>query len=125
MDSDTQGLVMSLGDFLRGRGCRMATAESCTGGLAASTLTDVAGSSDWFEGGVVAYDISALMEYRGLSLEAACHKVILEKQVALGGEGGVIAVDGLGNIALIFNSEGMYRGWEKEGEQAGWGIWEA
>ncbi len=56
MDSDTQGLVMSLGDFLRGRGCRMATAESCTGGLAASTLTDVAGSSDWFEGGVVAYD---------------------------------------------------------------------
>ena len=56
MDSDTQGLVMSLGDFLRGRGCRMATAESCTGGLTASTLTDVAGSSDWFEGGVVAYD---------------------------------------------------------------------
>ncbi|GAB6113487.1 CinA family protein [Desulfomicrobium salsuginis] len=56
MDLDTQGLVLSLGDVLRGRGCRMATAESCTGGLTASTLTDVAGSSDWFEGGVVAYD---------------------------------------------------------------------
>ena len=56
MEFDLTRPVLALGDFLRQRDCRMATAESCTGGLAASTLTDVAGSSDWFEGGVVAYD---------------------------------------------------------------------
>ena len=56
MEFDLTRPVLALGDFLRQRDCRMATAESCTGGLAASTLTDVAGSSEWFEGGVVAYD---------------------------------------------------------------------
>lgn len=56
MDPDLQKMVMALGDSFRARGCRMAAAESCTGGLVSSTLTDVAGSSDWFEGGVVAYD---------------------------------------------------------------------
>lgn len=56
MELDMQATVEALGDVLRGRGCRMATAESCTGGLVASTLTDVSGSSEWFEGGVVAYD---------------------------------------------------------------------
>lgn len=52
---ELEGLVMLLGQTLRGQGLRLATAESCTAGLVASTLTDVAGSSDWFEGGVVAY----------------------------------------------------------------------
>lgn len=52
---EVERLVMILGQSLRSQGLRMATAESCTAGLVASTLTDVAGSSDWFEGGVVAY----------------------------------------------------------------------
>ena len=56
MDLDVETMVARLGDSLLIQGGRMATAESCTGGLAASTLTDVAGSSEWFEGGVVAYD---------------------------------------------------------------------
>jgi beta-aspartyl-peptidase (threonine type) len=89
----------------------------------ASCAVSATGYGEFFMRGVVSYDVSALMEYQGLSLEAACRKVIMEKQVALGGEGGVIAVDGLGNLALIFNSEGMYRAWEREGETAGWGIW--
>jgi nicotinamide-nucleotide amidase len=53
--NELENLVLTLGQTLRGQGLRMATAESCTGGLVASTLTDVAGSSDWFQGGIVAY----------------------------------------------------------------------
>jgi beta-aspartyl-peptidase (threonine type) len=50
------------------------------------------------------------MEYGGLSLDQACKKVVNDKLVKLGGEGGLIALDAKGNICLPFNSEGMYRG---------------
>lgn len=56
----------------------------------------------------VAYDISALMEYAGLTVTKAAEKVIHEKLKP--GDGGVIAVSRTGEIALVFNSEGMYRG---------------
>lgn len=68
------------------------------------------GYGEFFLRGVVAHDISCLMEYKGLSLSEAANEVIMKKQVALGGEGGIVAVDQHGNISLVFNSEGMYRG---------------
>lgn len=68
------------------------------------------GYGEYFLRGVVAYDISCLMEYAGMSLQEAAEKVILEKQVKLGGEGGIIGVDAKGSSSLVFNSEGMYRG---------------
>ncbi|MCV9385303.1 isoaspartyl peptidase/L-asparaginase family protein [Reichenbachiella ulvae] len=68
------------------------------------------GYGEFFLRGVVAHDISCLMEYKGLSLEEAAQLVINQKQVALGGEGGIIGVDHNGNCSLVFNSEGMYRG---------------
>ena len=58
---------------------------------------------------VVAHDISCLMEYKGLSLKEACDLLVYEKLVNIGGEGGLIAIDKLGNIEMPFNSEGMYR----------------
>ena len=54
------------------------------------------------------------MEYKGLSLQAACEVVVMDKLVKLGGEGGLIAVDAAGNISLVFNSEGMYRAWNEK-----------
>jgi beta-aspartyl-peptidase (threonine type) len=68
------------------------------------------GHGEYFMRAVVAYDVSCLMEYKGLSLHDACHTVVKEKLVKLGGEGGLIAVDGKGNFELCYNSEGMYRG---------------
>lgn len=67
------------------------------------------GHGEFFIKAVVAYDVFCLMEYKQLSLEEACNKVVKEKLVQIGGEGGLIAIDKLGNISLCFNSEGMYR----------------
>lgn len=58
---------------------------------------------------VAAYDVSCLMEYKGYTLQQACEEVVFKKLVSLGGEGGMIGVDGLGNPAMVFNSAGMYR----------------
>jgi beta-aspartyl-peptidase (threonine type) len=70
------------------------------------------GHGEYFIRAVVAYDISCLMEYKGMSLKQACNYVVNDKLVKLGGEGGLIAIDHLGNIELPFNSEGMYRAWK-------------
>lgn len=75
------------------------------------------GHGEFFLRAVVAYDISCLMEYKGLSLQEACRLVVQEKLLKLGGEGGLIAVDQQGHIELPFNSEGMYRGSVRSGEK--------
>lgn len=67
------------------------------------------GHGEFFIRSVVAYDVSCLMEYKGLSLKEACDIVVMDKLVKIGGEGGLIAIDKEGNIELPFNSEGMYR----------------
>ncbi len=72
------------------------------------------GHGEYFIRGAVAYDIGALMAYQGLSLQEAAHDVVMEKLAALGGTGGVVAIDGAGNIAMPFNTEGMYRGYVDE-----------
>lgn len=76
------------------------------------------GHGEYFIRAVVAYDISCLMEYKGLSLQEACDFVVKDKLVKFGGEGGLIAIDKQGNIELPFNSDGMYRASLKEGESA-------
>lgn len=59
----------------------------------------------------IAHDISAMMEYGGVSLEDAADSVIMKKLPQLGGDGGVIGLDRRGNISMTFNTEGMYRGY--------------
>ncbi|MDX5347783.1 MAG: isoaspartyl peptidase/L-asparaginase [Hymenobacteraceae bacterium] len=68
---------------------------------------------------VIAYDISALMEYKGLSLQEACEVVVLERVNPEKGDVGVIGVDPKGNIALVFNSPRMHRGWKTSSGKQG------
>lgn len=68
------------------------------------------GHGELFIRAVAAYDVSCLMEYKGLSLEDAMRMVVNDKLVKIGGEGGMVGVDANGNAAMLFNSEGMYRG---------------
>jgi len=69
------------------------------------------GHGEYFIRYVVAYDISALMKYKGLSLEKAANRVIMQKLKNIGADGGIIAVDKDGNISMTFNTPGMYRGY--------------
>lgn len=68
------------------------------------------GHGEYFIRWTVAHDISALMEYKGLSLREASELVVNDKLVKAGGSGGVICVDKSGNISMPFNSTGMFRG---------------
>lgn len=71
------------------------------------------GHGEPFIRAVTAYDVSCLMEYKGLSLQEAMHVVVHDKLLRIDGEGGMIGVDTKGNAAMVFNSEGMYRGMKK------------
>jgi beta-aspartyl-peptidase (threonine type) len=68
------------------------------------------GDGEYYIRQVLAYDICALTEYRGLPLAEAVRRVIHEKLTRAGGEGGVIALDRTGRLAMDFNSVGMFRG---------------
>ncbi|WP_437615566.1 isoaspartyl peptidase/L-asparaginase [Erwinia sp. V71] len=99
---------------LAGAGCyanNATVAVSCTG------------TGEVFIRTLAAYDTSALMEYAGLTLQQASDRVVMEKIPQLGGSGGLVAVDREGNVALPFNSEGMYRGYGYLGEDPVVGIY--
>lgn len=85
--------MIGAGNYANNKTC----AVSCTG------------SGEFFIRGVVAYDVACLMEYKGLSIEEAASEVINKRVLEIGGDGGLIAVDAKGNIAMPFNTEGMYR----------------
>jgi beta-aspartyl-peptidase (threonine type) len=86
--------IIGAGTYANNRTC----AISCTG------------HGEPFIRAVTAYDVSCLMEYKGLSLEEAMNVVVHDKLMKVDGEGGMIGVDAIGNAAMVFNSDGMYRG---------------
>jgi beta-aspartyl-peptidase (threonine type) len=81
------------------------------------------GHGEYFIRNVVAYDVSALMEYKGMTLEQAANEVVMKKLKPQGGEGGLIAMDAKGNITMPFNTPGMYRGYMKKDGKAWVGIY--
>jgi beta-aspartyl-peptidase (threonine type) len=73
------------------------------------------GQGEFFMRYLLAYSVSALMEFKGADLAAAANAVVHETLTGAGGDGGIIALDRNGNIAMPFNTKGMYRGWVKAG----------
>lgn len=69
------------------------------------------GQGECFIRTVAAFAVAALMECKGWSVARAAGHVIRRRLAAIGGEGGMIAIDRQGNIATPFNSAGMHRGW--------------
>jgi beta-aspartyl-peptidase (threonine type) len=74
------------------------------------------GTGEMFIRTVAAYDVAAQMRYAAVPLDEAARRVVMEKLPAIGGRGGLIAVDRHGNVTLPFNTEGMYRGVARVGE---------
>jgi L-asparaginase / beta-aspartyl-peptidase len=91
--------IIGAGTYANNKTC----AVSCTG------------HGEYFIRNVVAYDVSVMMEYQGLTLEEAANKVIWEKLKPQGGDGGLIAVDRDGQIAMPYNSNAMFRGYIRAG----------
>ncbi len=85
----------------------------------ATCAVSATGHGEFFIRYTVAHDISALMEYKGLTLDEAAREVIHGKLAPVGGTGGVVAVDRKGNVAMPFNTEGMYRGYKTSGGDSG------
>ena len=102
----------STGGMTNKRWNRIGDAPIIGAGTYANNATCAVSSTGWgeyFIRAVVAYDISALMEYKGMTLQEAAHEVIQKKVPALGGDGGIVAIDKDGNVAMEFNTAGMYR----------------
>ncbi len=99
--------MLGAGNYANNKTC----AVSCTG------------NGEFFIRGVVAYDVSCLMEFKGYSLAKACEEVVQNRLVSIHGDGGLIAVDPQGNICLEFNTEGMYRGMKKSSGEELIGIY--
>jgi beta-aspartyl-peptidase (threonine type) len=75
----------------------------------ASCAVSATGHGEYFIRSVVAYDICAMVEYRGWSLERAAREVVQYKLKKRGGDGGVIGIDRAGGVVMEFNGEGMFR----------------
>ena len=84
-------LAAELGRLLRARGFRIATAESCTGGLVAAAITSVPGSSEWFERGFVTYSNDAKAELLGVPRETIAANGAVSEPVARAMAEGAVA----------------------------------
>lgn len=104
----TNKLPGRVGDTpMLGAGCY---ADNLTAALSAT------GTGEAFMRSLALHDIAAQMQYLGLSLEQAANNIVMDKLPLYAGQGGIIGIDRLGNIVLPFNTEGMYRAYQRTGE---------
>jgi beta-aspartyl-peptidase (threonine type) len=106
-------VATSTGGTTNKRAGRVGDSPVIGGGTYANNATcavSATGDGEYFIRATVGHDVSALMEYRGMPLKEAA-QTVLDKVARLGGSGGLIAIDREGNMALPFNTSGMYRGY--------------
>ncbi|MDT0558190.1 isoaspartyl peptidase/L-asparaginase [Ichthyenterobacterium sp. W332] len=116
----------STGGMTNKRWGRVGDAPIIGSGTYANNATCAVSSTGWGEFFIraqVAHDISALMDYKGVSLKEAS-KLVLDKVKALGGNGGIVAVDKHGNMVAEFNTAGMYRATMNDKGELEIGIYE-
>jgi beta-aspartyl-peptidase (threonine type) len=112
------------------------TENKMTGRIADSSMTGIGsyannntcavsstGDGEYIMQNIVAFHISALVEYKGLLLNEACHYLIHDKLRDVEGDIGMIAIDKNGKMAFEFNSERMHRGWKSSDGEHGVGIY--
>ena len=130
---DTQGNLAagtSTGGMTGKRWGRIGDSPIIGAGTYANNKTCAVSSTGWgeyFIRGMVAYDISALMEYKNWSLEKAAKEVIQRKLPSIGdgrGDGGIIAIDKNGNMIMEFNTAGMFRAMINDSDQLYIGMFE-
>ncbi|MEM6265182.1 MAG: isoaspartyl peptidase/L-asparaginase [Bacteroidota bacterium] len=111
--------VTSTGGMTNKRYSRVGDSPIIGAGTYANNATcavSCTGHGEYFIRNVVAYDVSARMEYLGESVQTAADFIVNQKLLEQKGSGGLIAVDKNGNIAMPFNTSGMFRAYLKEGE---------
>lgn len=111
--------AVSTGGMTNKRPGRVGDSPIVGAGIYANDATcaiSATGTGEMFIRAVAAHDVHARMRFAGASLEQAAEAVVMQSLPAIGGEGGLVAIDRAGNIAMPFNSAGMYRGWLRQSQ---------
>jgi len=83
-----------------------------------SCAVSATGQGEYFIRGMISYEVTALMKYKKYALKKAAKHAIHKKLEKMGGKGGIISLDKKGNVAVEFNTPGMFRAWKKANEEA-------
>ena len=124
MQEELQHLALEVGQALSARGWLLGSAESCTGGLLASVLTDSPGASAWFAGGVVAYANSVKRNVLGVSQAVLDAKGAVSREAVLAMAKGALGVLGAEVSVAISGIAGPSGGTPQKPVGTVWMAWE-
>ncbi|MDX1455796.1 MAG: CinA family protein [Gammaproteobacteria bacterium] len=123
MPQDVHSMVHGLGEGLVQKAWRLATAESCTGGGIARVLTDLSGSSAWFEGGIVAYSNEMKMNLLGVPAELLAAEGAVSEAVARAMARGALAASGADLAVAVTGIAGPDGGSKEKPVGTVWFAW--
>ncbi len=122
-DNELQSLAAAIARLLTSRALMMATAESCSGGWIAKILTDIAGSSAWFEAGMVAYSYEAKQALLGVRPETLEHTGAVSQETAIEMVSGALSRSGAGIALAVTGIAGPSGGTQEKPVGTVWIAW--